>query len=69
MEWISVEDRLPEYTTHAAGDEFVHVIGNTALGVAEVMYCNGVWTSSMGIEIPVYHWMHLPEPPKETDNG
>ena len=62
--WISVEDRLPEYTTQAGGIEFVHVIGHGRFGPHEVMYCNGEWTSQFGPGDKITHWMPLPEPPE-----
>ena len=63
-EWISVDDRLPEYTAHAGSKQFVLVIANSQLGIHEVMYVNRKWLFSTGIEVKVTHWMPLPEPPE-----
>ena len=64
-EWISVEDRLPEYQGRAGSTRFAHVIGNDAvLGPGEVMYSEGVWTGIGGVTLNVTHWMPLPAPPK-----
>lgn len=64
-EWISVEDRLPEYTTQVRGSRFVIVIANcNGGGVGEAMYEEGVWTMLGGIPAPITHWMPLPDPPR-----
>ena len=59
--WISVDERLPEYTAHAGPEEFVHVIGAHELGVSEVMYCNEKWFYNTGIEVNVTKWTPLPK--------
>ncbi len=67
MDWISVEDRLPE--------EFVNVIGylpeivdgdTEAWTVAECIYVFKQWKLRGEIAphfVPPTHWMPLPEPP------
>lgn len=68
MQWISVEDELPEFTHHAGSDCFVLVIGNGCFGVGEYMYSshNG-WThyaAGVDVDAKVSHWMPLPKPPE-----
>ena len=63
-QWISVDDRLPEYECHAGVNEIVHVIvclnGNL---VCEGMYIDGEW-EVLGVKTKeVHHWMALPQPP------
>ena len=69
LEWVHVNDRLPEYTTRAGGNEFVSVIGCVNGIVSECMYCNGVWSVMGSVELTtnkVTHWMPLPEPPLKS---
>jgi hypothetical protein len=61
MEWISIEDRLPEryesvliYHTFEGGYIEVGCITDTG------------WYSSCLKKNKVTHWMELPNPPKET---
>lgn len=59
MEWISVEDRLP--------DMYKSVIVCTARGTVEQGWLTvyGNWECAVGVySIQVTHWMPLPEPPK-----
>lgn len=60
-EWISVEERLPErngrYLTHC------NVEGQSLVCI---LYCCNVDGFN---ESEVTHWMSLPQPPKEVDNG
>lgn len=74
QQWISVKDRLPQrkwidclVATKIQGD------GTRGFNIAWVNDDNGVWKSNDewicdGREI-VTHWMPLPEPPKEEENG
>ena len=64
--WISVKERLPENNTRVIG--FMAWKAMTA-----VERQNNKWYSIDHLEsLPdeaVTHWMPLPEPPKEVDNG
>ena len=62
MEWISVEDRLPEYgikvlTYRRDAPEII--------SIEMRLYCNRF----IGLKDKLHptHWMPLPEPPKETE--
>jgi hypothetical protein len=60
MEWISVEDRLPDPKTDC-------IVWMPSRG--SVMVCKYFNTWSIAempgfIEPPITHWMRLPEPPK-----
>lgn len=60
MEWISVEDRLPEKS-----GEYLTYCGEydgTSILNFEVMKTKGKWKTKWK---EVTHWMPLPEPPKE----
>jgi hypothetical protein len=66
MEWISVEDRLPEPRTH--------VLGWAAPGYIGIQYCIEDSNQKMKIlalededyeRVAVTHWMPLPPPPEE----
>ena len=56
MEWISVEDRLPEETGPYLVYRKENPYPTTRIWVAEY------WDSKTTIT----HWMPLPDPPKET---
>jgi hypothetical protein len=62
--WISVKDKLPEYTCHVGGVPFACVlicINNTL--VSEGLFIDGHF-EALGIEVStVTHWMLLPDPP------
>jgi len=64
MEWISVEDRLPEDGQSALAIE----VGDDDPTVLYMV--DGVWVEPLS-EVrwawPVTHWMPLPEPPKEGE--
>ena len=66
MNWISVKDRLPEYTTRAGTSLFVSVLICLDTGfVGEGLYVNDGW-ELLGVYVTnVTHWMPLPEPPEE----
>jgi hypothetical protein len=58
--WISVKERLPEYTPM--------VLANCVDGYELAYYGNygNKWTNTLGTEtLNVTHWMPLPKPPKE----
>lgn len=54
-EWISIEDRLPEY-----GQYVIVYTGRMMEGSVGAMY---FWHEAYDIWQPVSHWMPLPEPP------
>lgn len=59
MEWISVNDRLPEYERPVLGyDSEIEMVDI-------VNYISGKFFDLDGIQTDVTHWMPLPEPPKE----
>ncbi len=73
MEWISVEDRLPE-----PNKPYINVDGHRVVNATkELIVCghdNGVWVDYFDdedlneerlLELGVTHWMPLPEPPKQ----
>lgn len=61
MEWISVEDRLPENKVR------VLLFDNEGFGVVSGRLIASVWylESEKDLNSNVTHWMPLPEPPKE----
>ena len=63
MEWISVDIELPNGGTY--------FIAHTESGVVgELMFNGKQWfTMNNSLMFDVTHWMPLPEPPKEKDNG
>lgn len=62
--WVSVKDRLPEFTGH-----YLLCITNTENSVAVVV--SGVYfNDSKSFDFAnVTHWRPLPEPPKEDNNA
>ena len=68
-EWVSVEDRLPEYQCRAGSDSFVFVLGCVNGLVSEFMYANGKWQSTgLGkIDVTPTHWMEIPKPPEQPE--
>lgn len=72
MEWISVKDRLPDYTCRVGRSRFATVfacINNKIVG--EAAYEEGKWFF-LGLQISsdqVTHWMPLPQPPKQEDTN
>lgn len=58
MEWISVDDRLPEESDQ---DDYIVIDKNNDMYIAILF--NGLFFSD-GYEIQVTNWMPLPEPPK-----
>lgn len=68
MDWISVKERLPEYTCRAGSETFTHVlvsIGERPRLVTVGMYCNDIWEALNIKNVNVTHWMPLPEPPED----
>jgi hypothetical protein len=68
-QWISVNDRLPEYEAQCGGVEFAIVLVSANGIVCEGLYSNGKWTV-LGVEVEnniVTHWQYKPEPPKERE--
>ena len=57
IKWIPVTERLPEYS----GKVLVHCVTGY-IGVES--YSENKGFNSVGVWIPVTHWMPLPEPPK-----
>lgn len=60
MNWIKVEDRLPE------SEERVLIIENDLM-IEIGYYVDSVWIEDSGLDIRYFvtHWMLLPEPPKD----
>ena len=69
MEWISVEDRLPEPEFVIAGNELVNVIVALDSGtVIDAYYHSKKGWEFIGVPLPfsiVTHWMPFPDPPKQ----
>ena len=74
MEWISVEDRLPEPVIYLGGTEFsedVLVWDGFDVYMNSVIYPHGLYGGSVAARFRyddstdnlVTHWMPLPEPP------
>lgn len=69
MEWISVEDRLPdEYGWFLVRDDYLAGREKITMGFFEGKF-NKTWTPLDQREkidsMVITHWMPLPEPPKE----
>jgi len=67
MEWISVKDRLPEKFTAV-------IVYRTRKGESPIveqgtLELNGWWKVFGTRTKSVTHWMPMPEPPREADNG
>jgi hypothetical protein len=59
MEWISIEERLPD-----PGFVLAYDVGREHYGVVEYRF-GGEWHHISGMHLAnVSHWMPLPEPPK-----
>lgn len=63
MEWISVRDRLPEPGQRVIATNGT-VSGEAYLGDCWKRYYGVGWQTAF--DLPVTHWMPLPEPPKES---
>lgn len=65
MEWISVENRLPEPMVNVRCITRTTTMGNPIIDdVTGFMYPSGKWSCSFDWT-SVTHWMPLPEPPKQ----
>ena len=69
-EWISVKERLPEIWVKVLA--FQPTFDEDARGMIRgaVYIGNGKWRETERhemMELPVTHWMQLPEPPKEVE--
>lgn len=62
MEWISVNDRLPEEFYAGFSDWVLATSKMGSMVVSRYDYEGSYWITSMGRNIT--HWMPLPEPPK-----
>lgn len=66
MEWISVKDRLPK-------DKEDVIVFSTYRGIFLNWRFNGEWAIMLNpvlkVPYPITHWMPLPDPPKEDENG
>lgn len=61
VKWIPVAERLP-----AQGQEVIVYTGNI---LSPVVMAYKFWDKDFDTWLHVTHWMPLPEPPKEVDNG
>ena len=59
--WRKVSEELPEK------DEWVFVIGNRMMQIAKMV--EDGWIDDYYNYLNVTHWMPLPKPPEEVDNG
>jgi hypothetical protein len=65
MEWISVEDRLPEDETECIG-YFEHPYSDVEqLTISEVCFANNRWYWDLCLIKNITHWMPLPKAPKK----
>lgn len=70
QEWISVKERLPERTLPPEDVLVYHDLGcGMFIDRAWYSYDKKRWCSVLGMKLKVTHWMPLPEPPKEVQNG
>ena len=61
MEWISVQDRLPDIKTHDFSDWVLAFTGHARMEVARYDHDFKKWFPK---PLNFTHWMPLPEPPK-----
>ena len=67
QEWISVDDRLPEYSGHYLVVHRNKHNGSTSTAIAAYIKCKiGEWWANDETHNVTY-WMPLPEMPKEND--
>ena len=67
MGWISIKEKLPEYTTQIMGIKFANLLlADNSGGVWAGDYTEGKFYIC-GVEHPkITHWMLFPEPPQVT---
>ena len=66
MEWISVNDRLPEWEIPPKDVLVYHDLGcGMFIDRAWYSYDKHTWMSALGTRLKVTHWMPLPPAPKE----
>lgn len=69
MEWISVEDELPEYSTevlafHKEKRKFFNNRSKMSVVIRCSTHKNGeTWKNQLGKQVVVSHWMRLPQKP------
>ena len=64
MEWISVEDRLPEKIKSTELKRYlVCRMGDNYSGIDVELWSTDYWANGDWGANPVTHWMELPEPP------
>ena len=61
MEWINVQDRLPDRKTHDFSDWVLAFTGHARIEVARYDYFYKEWTPK---PLNFTHWQSLPQPPK-----
>jgi hypothetical protein len=68
QKWISVKERLPESGTRALVMRFDFVTKTPFYDL--LWFDNGYWWNrNFTGDYAVTHWMPLPEPPKEAEDG
>lgn len=72
MQWISVKDKLPEEWIDDDDNTYINYLIYMpyfkAAGIGVYNADEESWLFR-GIEVKVSHWMPLPEPPKEANDG
>jgi len=63
MEWISVNDKMPNIDQRVLVFDKNGVHGGNPLDI-EYLLCDGSW-SDQGLFSGITHWMPLPDEPKE----
>lgn len=67
-QWIPVTERLPQDGERALVMRYDYVTSTPFYDL--LWFDNGEWWNRhFAGDYAVTHWMHLPEPPKEADNG
>lgn len=69
-EWISVKERLPKYGDYVLciGPKRGYYISEYR-GLVDIPHKAWPWFMAQGRSVKITHWMPLPEPPKEVDDG
>ena len=65
--WISVKERLPENGTRCLVVRYDYVTNTPFVDL--LWFDNSWWNRVNSGEYSVTHWMPLPEPPEESQNG